>query len=280
MVKPALRKKVAGDLQERYRISQRRACRVLRMPRRTLQYRPKSDPEVAALRIAINDAAAKRPRFGWRRILVLLRREGQQVGEYRLRRIYREEGLSLRAKTPKRRRSVVVRQPRTGATKPNEIWSMDFMHDRLTDGRKIRLLMIVDIFTRECVALHVAPAFKAADVVEVLRRVTSKRGMPQQIRWDNGTEFTAEAFDQWAYWNRVTIDFSRPGKPTDNAFIESFNGKVRQELPNPSWFATLEEVRLAAVAWRREYNQVRPHRSLGHRTPQEYALARERELQS
>jgi len=217
-VKPALRKKVAGDLQERYRISQRRACRVLRMPRRTLQYRPKSDPEVAALRIAINDAAAKRPRFG-------------------------------------RRRSVAVRPPRIGATKPNEIWSIDFMHDRLTDGRKIRLLTIVDIFTRECVALHVAPAFKAADVVEVLRRVTSKRGMPQQIRCDNGTEFTAEAFDQWAYWNRVTIDFSRPGKPTDNAFIESFNGKVRQELLNPSWFATLEEGRRAAVAWRRDYNQ-------------------------
>jgi putative transposase len=278
VVRPALRKKVAGYLQERYRISTRRAAEIARIARRTLYYKTKSDPIVESLRIAIKDAAAKRPRFGWRRILVLVRRDGHPVGEHRLRRLYREEGLSLRAKTPKRRRSAVVREQRMPATAPNQVWSMDFMHDRLIDGRKIRLLTIIDIFSRECVALRVAHEFKSAKVVDVLQRVTTKRGLPQTIRCDNGTEFTAQAFDQWAYWNKVKIDFSRPGKPTDNAFCESFNGRVRQELLNPSWFATLEQAQRAAAEWRRDYNEIRPHRSLGNKTPHEFVLARERDL--
>lgn len=245
-----------------------------------MYYRKKSDPIVEGLRIVIRDAATKRPRYGWRRILVLVRRDGHLVGEYRLRRIYREEGLSLRAKTPKRRRSAVVRQPRTNATVPNQIWSMDFMHDRLTDGRKFRLLTVVDTYSRECLALEVRHTFKADDVVAVLRRIVATRGTPATIRCDNGTEFTAAHFDQWAYWNRVEVDFSRPGKPTDNAFIESFNGRVRQELLNPSWFDTLDQARREIAAWRRDYNEIRPHRSLGNRSPQEFVLARERDMAS
>jgi putative transposase len=196
VVKPALRKKVAGYFRERYRVSTRRAAENARLARATMYYRKKSDPVVENLRIRIRDAAAKRPRYGWRRILVLVRRDGQRVGEYRLRRIYREEGLSLRAKTPKRRRSAVVRQPRTDATALNQIWSMDFMHDRLTDGRKFRLLTIVDTYSRECLALDVRQTFKADDVVAVLRRIVATRGMPKTIRCDNGTEFTAARFDQ------------------------------------------------------------------------------------
>jgi len=235
---------------------------------------------VQGLRIAIRDAASKRPRFGWRRILVLLRREGHQVGETRLLRLYREEGLSLRKKSPKRRRSAVVRQPKSAATSPNEIWSMDFMHDRLSNGRKFRLLTVVDVFTRECVALEIAYGFKSMDVIAALRHAIAKRGRPQTLRCDNGSEFTSTEFDQWTYWNRIAIDFSRPGKPTDNAYVESFNGRVRQELLNPSWFDTIEQARREAGAWRRDYNEIRPHRSLGNKSPREFVLARERELSS
>ena len=280
MVRPALRKKVAGYFRERYRVSTRRAAENACLARATLYYRKKSDPIVEGLRIIIRDVATKRPRYGWRRVLVLVRRDGHAVGEHRLRRIYREEGLSLRAKAPKRRRSAVVRQPRTDPTELNQMWSMDFMHDRLTDGRKIRLLTVVDAYSRECLALEVRHTFKADDVVSVLRRVVATRGAPKTIRCDNGTEFTAAQFDQWAYWNRVEVDFSRPGKPTDNAFIESFNGRVRQELLNPSWFDTLEQARREAADWRRDYNEIRPHRSLGNRSPKEFVLARERDMAS
>ncbi len=278
MVSPALRRTVASYLIERYRVSTRRAAENACIARRTLYYKKKSDPVVQSLRIVINDTALRRPRFGWRRILVLVRREGHHVGEYRLRRIYREEGLTLRQKSPKRHRSAVVRQPRALAIEPNDIWSMDFMHDRLSDGRKIRLLTIVDTFSRECVALEVAYGFRSHDVIAILRRVTAKRGKPTTVRCDNGSEFTSTEFDQWAYWNQIAIDFSRPGKPTDNAFIESFNGRVRQELLNPSWFDTLEQAQREAVSWRRDYNEIRPHRSLGNKSPKEFVLARERDL--
>ena len=154
------------------------------------------------------------------------------------------------------------------------------MHDRLSDGRKIRLLTIVDVFTQECVAVKVAPHLKSSDVLGVLRRAMPRRGKPRTLRCDHGSEFTSTEFDQWAYWywNGVSIDFSRPGKPTDNAFIESFNGKVRQELLNASWFDTLEEAQREAGIWRRDYNELRPHRPLGNKTPEEFILARERDL--
>jgi putative transposase len=280
VVKPALRKKVAGYLQERYRISTRRAAENACIARATMYYKKKSDPQVQSLRIAVRDAAVKRPRFGWRRILVLVKREGHHVGEFRLRRIYREEGLSLRQKSPKRRRSAVVRQPRNQATAPNDIWSMDFMHDRLSDGRKFRLFTVVDAFSRECVSLRVAYGFRSVDVITALRHAIAKRGKPRTLRCDNGSEFTSTEFDQWAYWNNIAIDFSRPGKPTDNAFAESFNGRVRQELLNPSWFDTLEQARREAGEWRRDYNEIRPHRSLGNKSPKEFVLARERDLAS
>jgi putative transposase len=280
VVKPALRKKVAGYLQDRYRVSTRKAALNACIARATMYYRKKSDPQVHSLRIAIRDAASKRPRFGWRRILVLVRREGHKVGETRLLRLYREEGLSLRKKSPKRRRSAIVRQPKSLAAAPNEIWSMDFMHDRLSNGRKFRLLTVIDAFSRECVALEIAYGFKSMDVIATLRRAIAKRGKPRTLRCDNGSEFTSTEFDQWAYWNNITIDFSRPGKPTDNAHVESFNGRVRQELLNSSWFDTIEQARREAGAWRRDYNEIRPHRSLGNKSPKEFVLARERDLAS
>lgn len=259
-------------LRKAYQISERRACQVVAVNRSTVQYKSvKTD--VPALRARINEIAATRVRYGYPRIHVLLRREGWVVNRKRVYRIYREEGLSMRLKTPRRRRAVVLRD-RVAADAVNQTWSMDFMADNLADGRKIRLLTIVDNFSRECLALDVAWGFKGTDVAQTLTRIVRDRGKPRFIRCDNGPEFVSKALDQWAYWNKVELDFSRPGKPTDNAFIESFNGRVRQELLNASWFESLERAREMTAAWRAEYNLHRPHRALGNLTPNEYARER------
>lgn len=258
-------------------MSQRRLSFALRFNRSSLQYEPKRHPANEVLRARIKELAEARVRYGYRRIHVLLKREGWDVNPKRVCRLYRLEGLSLRAKGPKRRRRSFAQRVRLAPTAPNQVWSMDFMHDRLRgeQSRKFRLLTIVDIFTRECLALEVAPGFQAQHVVHVLTRIVSQRGKPSAIRCDQGTEFTAEALDQWAYNNKIELDFSRPRKPTDNAFIESFNASVRKELLNTSWFDTLEAARRAARMWRREYNEIRPHRSLANRTPSAFALSAE-----
>ena len=266
---------MVGALRERFGASQRRICQTLRFNRKSVQYKPKCNPLNHVLRERIKELAAARVRYGYRRIHVLLRREGWHVNAKRVARLYTQEGLNLRAKGPKRRRRSAAQRVRLAPTGPNQVWSMDFMHDTLKGEprRKFRLLNVVDVFTRECLAMQVASEFKAADVVRTLDRVILQRGAPTAIRCDQGTEFTAEALDQWAFNNRIELDFSRPGKPTDNAFVESFNASVRKELLNTSWFDTLEDARRAAREWRREYNEVRPHRSLANLTPKAYALS-------
>ena len=166
-----------------------------------------------------------------------------------------------------------MRSERPTAQAVNQIWSMDFTADNLADGRKIRLLTVVDNFSCECLALEVGSGFKGTDVAQVLTRIVAERGKPRWIRCDNGPGFVSKALDQWAYWNKVELDFSRPGKPTDNAFCESFNGRVRQELLNASWFESFDDAREMTAAWRSEYNDHRPHRSLGNITPTQYARA-------
>jgi putative transposase len=257
-------------VREAWRLSERRACVVLDINRKMLHYCPvkRDDP---ILRARIKEIAHTRIRYGYERITILLRREGWQVNRKRVRRIYREENLAIRAKTPKRRRAAVVRTERVVPSAPNQSWAMDFMHDVLADGTKIRLLTIVDSFSRESLALEVALGFKSTDVVEVLRRLIAERGSPQRIHCDNGPEFVSLQLDQWAYWNRVKLDFSRPGRPSDNAFCESFNNRVRQELLNPNWFRSLADARAQATAWRRDYNANHPHSSLGNLSPEEYA---------
>lgn len=266
---------LVGAVQERFGASQRRICATLRFNRKSVQYKPKRNELNEVLRQRIKDLAQARVRYGYRRIYILLRREGWNVNAKRVARLYTQEGLNLRAKGPKRRRRSAAQRIRTAPTGPNHVWSMDFMHDRLRgeERRKIRLLTIVDIFTRECLALEVAHGFQAAGVIHVLNKIIIERGAPIAIRVDQGTEFTSEALDQWAYNNKIELDFSRPGKPTDNAFIESFNATVRKELLNTSWFDTLEAARRAAREWRREYNEIRPHRSLANQTPKAYALS-------
>ena len=187
----------------------------------------------------------------------------------RICRLYLEMGLQLRNKTPKRRVKAKLRADRMTAMAPNEIWAMDFVHDQLFDGKKIRVLTIVDTFTRIAPAIDVRQNYRGSDVVETLERVSLEIGYPKTIRLDNGPEFISKDLDLWAFMKGVTLDFSRPGKPTDNAFIESLNGKFRAECLNTNWFLSLDEARRKCEAWRRDYNEVRPHSAIGNKVPME-----------
>ena len=272
-MKPAHQRERVGFLIATFGVGVRRACDVIQFNRATYYCKSKAGPLNGMLRAKIKEIAASRVRYGYRRIGVLLRREGFKVNDKRIYRLYALEGLSLRSKMPHRRRAAMARSQRHAAENVNEVWSMDFMHDRLADSRPYRLFTVVDIFSRECVALEVAQRFCSEDVAAVLQRACRERGAPKVLRCDNGTEFVAKPLDRWAFWNKITLDFSRPGKPTDNAFIESFNGGVRRELLNPSYFETIEQARHAARIWRAEYNEFRPHSMLANKTPKEFAAA-------
>jgi putative transposase len=259
---------LASFLQESFEVSERRACRVLPMARTSFRYRSvRKDPIV--LRQRIRELAEARVRYGYRRIHILLRREGFRVSKQRVHRLYREEGLSLRRKRPRRHVSAARRAERPQPQQRNESWSMDFVSDGLFDGRRFRALTLVENFSRECLAIRVAPRLHGVDVAEVLDEVAESRGKPTRIFLDNGPEFISKALDLWAYQAGVTLDFSRPGKPTDNAYIESFNGSLRDECLNTSWFLSIEDARDKIESWRKEYNEFRPHSSLGERTPSE-----------
>ena len=190
----------------------------------------------------------------------------------RVYRLYRENGLQLRNKTPKRRVKAKLRNDRRAATRSNETWAMDFVHDQLATGRKLRVLTIVDTFSRFSPAVEPRFTFRGADVVEVLERVGREVGFPAAIRVDQGTEFVSRDLDLWAYQRGVTLDFSRPGRPTDNAFIESFNGKFRAECLNAHWFMSFDDARRKCEAWRRDYNEERPHSAIGNKVPIEFIL--------
>ena len=215
----------------------------------------------------LKELAATRIHYGHRRLHILLRREGWDVNAKRIHRIYREEPLSLPTKTPKRRVSCRTRVDRPDTNHINDFWAMDFMSDELFDGRKMRLLTIVDHFTRESLAIEVGQRMRGSEVVSVLDRLAMDRALPKMIRVDNGPEFTSKVLDQWAYSNGVTLDFSRPGKPTDNAFIESFNGSVRAECLNENWFLSLDDATENIEAWRVDFNEHRPPSDLGNLAP-------------
>ena len=259
-------------LQTSFRVSERRACRVFPFARSVHRYRSvRQDPVV--LRQRIRDIAAVRVRYGYRRIHILLRREGFEVNHKRVHRIYCEEGLNLRRKRPRRHVTAArrVEQPRPGNA--NETWSMDFVSDALFDGRRFRALTLVDNFSRECLAIRADQRLQGEDVATLLDQVATSRGTPERICLDNGPEFISKALDLWAYQSGVTLDFSRPGKPTDNAYIESFNGSFRDECLNVNWFLSIDDAREKIEAWRKEYNQFRPHSSLEGRTPEEFTRA-------
>ena len=215
----------------------------------------------------LKELAATRIHYGHRRLHIFLRREGWDVNAKRIHRLYREEPLSLPTKTPKRRVSCRTRFDRPDTNHINDFWAMDFISDKLFDGRKMRLLRIVDHFTRESLAIEVGQRMRGSEVVAALDRLAMDRALPKMIRVDNGREFTSKVLDQWAYSNGVTLDFSRPGKPTDNAFIESFNGSVRAECLNENWFLSLDDATENIEAWRVDFNEHRPPSALGNLAP-------------
>jgi putative transposase len=270
-VKPSRRGPMVEDLERLYCVGERRACRVLRVPRATYRYRSCLDPRTE-LRMRIREIAQSRVRYGYRKIRVLLNREGWKVGKYLVYRLYCEEGLCLqRMKPAGKRKASRARAEKFKAMAPDEAWSMDFVADQLQDGTRFRSLTIVDVYTREAVAIEAGQGLKGDDVVRTMNRIKLERGVPKALFCDNGSEFTSQAMDLWAYRNGVKIDFSRPGKPTDNAFVESFNGTFRAECLNTHWFADMHEAKALIEAWRREYNDSRPHASLADRTPSEFA---------
>src|SRR5437588_7674980 len=215
--------------------------------------------------------AREKPRFGHRRLQVLLRRGGEQVNHKRLYRVYREAGLSIRRK--KRKHCVRVGQPLRSWAAANQEWALDFVHDSVDCGRAIRVLSVVDAYTRECLALEVDTSFASRRVTRVLEQIVAERGQPLAIRCDNGPELTSRHFLAWCVERQIELVHIQPGKPTQNAHVESFHGRLREECLTVSWFQNLFDARRKIAAWKIEYNEERPHSSLGYRTPKEFAAA-------
>jgi len=250
-------------------VSASRACELIGYTRSNLYYcrQPKDD---GLLKGRLQELAAERPRWGWRRLLILLRRERVSAGEHRMRRVYRELGLQVR---PRKKRKVryVRGNAITPVNGPNQRWSLDFMHDTLASGRTLRTLMIIDDFTRECLAIEVERGFSSRRVIRVLEAIAFERGLPKTLRFDNGAELTSHAMLRWGAEKQLELHFIDPGKPVQNAHIESFNGRARDEFLNLHSFLTLAQAREAAVDWMIDYNEVRPHSSISYRTPKEFA---------
>jgi putative transposase len=261
---------------EEHALSERRACGLTRVHRSTKRYRSRRS-EQSDLRERLRQLAVAHPRYGYRRLWALLRREGHAVNHKRIQRLYRLEGLAVRRKRRKRIAGT-QRQPLCCPTKPDVHWCMDFTSDQLADGRRIRTLNVVDVFTRECLAIEVAPSLPAQRVVRVLERLGAERGVPQRITVDNGPEFISQAVDAWAYRHHITMDFIQPGKPMQNGFIESFNGKFRDECLDRHWFMSLDDAIAVIADYRRHYNLERPHSALNYRTPAEFRHLHDRRL--
>lgn len=269
MVAPVARRHVVEYIKQTHSLSERRACKLSSLDRSSFRYQPKPDKN-AELRVRLRELAEQRRKFGSPRLLVLLHREGHLVNHKRVERLYREEGLSLRSKKRKKRVShlrVFLDRPEHA----NQHWSMDFVSDSLWNGRRFRVLTIVDDLTRECPALEVDHSLPGLRVIRVLDRLAATRGLPKVITVDNGPEFISKAVDAWAYQNKVRLRFIQPGKPVQNAYVESFNGKFRDECLNENVFVDLHDARSKIETWRRDYNSTRPHSSLNNLTPEEFA---------
>jgi putative transposase len=244
----------------------RRACKLLGIAPNSYRYRSRRLGQ-AVLEDRIKEICAARVQYGYRRVHVMLRREGWAINHKRVRRLYSDLGLQLRKKSRRRRLKVKLRDDRALATGTHDVWAMDFVHDQLATGGKIRILTLVDTYSRYAHAIDARGQYRAENVVALLEEVCNKTGYPRSIRVDQGTEFVSRDLDLWAYTHNVVLDFSRPGKPTDNAFIEAFNGRLRAECLNAHWFMTLSDAREKLEGWRRDYNEVRPHGAIGNKPP-------------
>ena len=254
---------------EAHGLSERRACRLARLDRSTFQYR-KRDAGDERLRERLRDPAGERRRFGYRRLGILLAREGLNANHKKLYRIYREEGLGQRRRRG-RKRATGTRRPMVLPSAPNQRWSLDFVSDALTDGRRFRTLCVVDDFTREALAIVVDTSLSGVRVGRELDRIIARRGRPAMIVSDNGTELTSHAIERWQKERGVEWDYIAPGKPQQNGFVESFNGRLRDECLNEHLFSSLSEARSLIEAWRIDFNTCRPHTSLGVLAPAIYA---------
>ena len=265
------RRRVVTHLTAAFAVSARRACRLVGLSRSRWHYRPLRPERDAPIRTRLKELAAERPRFGHKRLHVLLRREGHRVNAKRVYRLYREERLLVR---PHRRRkhAAVARVPLPAPTRPNERWGMDFIHDQCVGGPRFRCLTVVDEFTRECPHIEADTSLPAARVIGVLEQLAASRGLPRSIVVDHGPEFMSQALDIWAYRQGVELVFIRPGRPVDNAYVEGFHSRFRDECLSAHWFLTLTDARVQVERWRRDYNETRPHTSLAGRTPTEFAM--------
>jgi putative transposase len=253
-----------------YQISERHACRLLGLGRSTHRYQARRNERDGALRARLKELAAQRMRFGYRRLTAVLVREGIAVNHKRVYRLYREEGLAMRIRQRRRIRwTGAVSGP--VATRANQRWWIDFVSDCVSTGRVIRMLTVVDDCTRECPAIEVDTALGGLRVRRVLDRIASERGLPEAIVLDNGPEFRGRALAAWSEERGVRLEFIQPGKPAQNAFAESFNGRLRDECLNANWFTSLSDARRKVEDWRQDYNQQRPHSSLNYLPPAEFA---------
>ena len=278
VVTPAARREAVAHLCTAHRVSQRRACSVLSVDRSGLRYQSVR-PDDADLRKAMKAVAAERRRFGYRRVHVMLERKGWQVNQKKLRRLYREEKLQVK-KRGGRKRALGTRRPMVVPERPNERWSLDFVSDAFTDGRKFRVLAIVDDFSRECLALVADTSLSGLRVARELDALIRLRGKPTTVVSDNGTELTSMVVLRWCQETRIDWHYIAPRKPMQNGFIESFNGSCRDELLNETLFSSLAEARDKITAWKEDYNRNRPHSSLGNLTPREFAMKSRLETQA
>ena len=272
---------LAKTVMEDYKTSIRRTCSLIMLHTSLYYYVPNKVRDESVIRKRIREIAELRVRYGFWRIFTLLRREGFEDNHKRVHRIYCNEGLNLRSKRPRRSRASAHRLDRLQLLGMNQSWSMDFVMDQLFDGRKFRALTVVDNFSRKCLSIHAGQSLKGSDVVDIMQRLIIERnGPPVRIQVDNGSEFISKALDKWAYDKGVTLDYSRPGKPTDNPYIESFNGSFRDECLNVHWFMSLEDAQEKIEAWRTEYNSFRPHSSIDDLTPDEFENQYEKEARN
>lgn len=263
------RRDIVGHWKQVHAFSERRACRLLGMRRSSYRYQRQPDRN-EALRVRLRELAALRPRFGSPRLWVLLRREGSPVNHKRVERVYREEQLSLRRKR-RRKRLSALRVPLPTPDRLNQRWAMDFVADGFTHGRRFRCLTVVDEFSRECPGIYADTSITGPKVAGFLEALAHQRGFPIVLGSDNGPEFAGTIVDQWAHAHGIHLDFIDPGKPVQNAYIESFNGRFRDECLNQTLFVDLPDARKKIESWRLDYNRNRPHSALGHLTPEEFA---------
>jgi transposase InsO family protein len=269
MVGPAAKRDAVALLQNKFEMSERRACTVITADRKMVRYRSRR-PADTALRTRLRELANQRRRFGYRRLFVLLRREGEPSGINRIYRLYREEGLMVR-KRRGRRKALGTRAPLLVEAKPNARWSLDFVHDQLASGRRFRILNVVDDVTRECLGAIPDTSISGVRVARELTAIIARRGKPKMIVSDNGTELTSNAILAWSAETGIAWHYIAPGKPMQNGYVESFNGRMRDELLNESLFFGLADARSAIQSWVADYNNARPHSSLDYKTPAAFA---------